>query len=165
MLEFDTQHQRRPILRKFLKFLTLGLFSLFVSQSIFAAEHGTAQEAEAMVKKAIAYIKSKGPDAAYAEFNNTKGSFTDRDLYIFVIDTNGKDLAHGANPKLIGKDFRTLRDVDNKAFIDDILSVAKSKGKGWVDYKWPNPSTKEIEMKSTYFEKAGDVVVACGIYK
>ena len=129
-----------------------------------AAEHGTAQEAEALVKKAINYIKSKGPEKAYAEFNS-KGNFTEKDLYIFVIDMNGKDLAHGANIKLVGKDFRTLRDVDNKAFIDDILAMAGSKGKGWVDYKWPNPLTKEIELKSTYFEKAGDVVVACGIYK
>lgn len=152
-------------MHKFIKFLALSLFSLFLNQSSLAAEHGTAQEAEAMVKKAIAYIKTKGSEKAYVEFNDTKGSFTDRDLYIFVIDMSGKDLAHGANIKLIGKDFRALRDVDNKAFIDEILSVAKSKGKGWVDYKWPNPSTKEIEMKSTYFEKAGEVVVACGIYK
>lgn len=152
-------------MRKFIQFLTLSLFSLFVSQTVLAAEHGTAQEAEAMVKKAIAYIKTKGPETAYAEFNNPKGSFIDRDLYIFVIDMNGKDLAHGANIKLLGKDFRALRDVDDKTFIVEILNIAKSKGKGWVDYKWPNPSTKEIEMKSTYFEKAGDVVVACGIYK
>ena len=148
-----------------IKFLTLALFSFFVTQGVMAADHGTAQEAEAMVKKAIAYIKSKGADAAYSEFNNPKGSFNDRDLYIFVLDLSGKTLAHGANPKLWGKNISTLRDVDNKAFIEELLATAKSKGKGWIDYKWPNPTTKAIELKSTYFEKSDDVVVGCGIYK
>ncbi|MBI1771251.1 MAG: cache domain-containing protein [Burkholderiales bacterium] len=152
-------------MRSFIKFLTLTLFSIFVSQNVFAADHGTAQEAEAMVKKAIAYIKSKGADAAYPEFNNPKGSFNDRDLYIFVLDMSGKTLAHGANPKLLGKNLSTLNDVDNKAFIEELLATAKSKGKGWIDYKWPNPTTKAIELKSTYFEKSDDVVVGCGIYK
>jgi len=49
-----------------------------------AEKRGTAAEAEALVKKAIAYMKSNGREAAFAEINNPKGKFTDRDLYIFV---------------------------------------------------------------------------------
>ena len=66
----------------------------------FAAEFGTPAEAEAMVKKAVAEIKANGKDKAFAEFNNPKGKFTDRDLYITVYDMNGKCLSHGANPKM-----------------------------------------------------------------
>lgn len=152
-------------MRHFFKFISLAFITLFLSQSVMAAEHGSAQEAEGLVKKAIAYIKAQGTEKAYAEFNNPKGSFADRDLYIWVAESSGKAVAHGANMRLVGKDLRTLRDVDNKAFIEEILSVANSKGKGWVDYKWPNPTTKAIEHKSTYFEKSGDLIVACGIYK
>ncbi|PXX38753.1 cache domain-containing protein [Undibacterium pigrum] len=152
-------------MRSFIKFLALMFFSVFVSHSVLAADHGTTQEAEAMVKKAIPYIKTKGNEAAYSEFNNATGSFIDRDMYIFVLDLNGKVLAHGANAKLIGKNLSTLKDVDEKPFIEELLAIAKSKGKGWIDYKWPNPTTKVIELKSTYFEKNGDVIVACGIYK
>lgn len=150
---------------KFIRLFVAVLSSLFLILPACAADHGTAQEAEAMVKKAISYMKTKGAEAAYPEFNNPKGSFSDRDLYIFVLDLSGKTLAHGSNPKLIGKNISTLRDVDNKAFIEEMLAVAKSKGQGWVDYKWPHPTTKAIEAKSTYFEKSGDVVVGCGIYK
>ncbi|HCE07957.1 MAG TPA: histidine kinase, partial [Oxalobacteraceae bacterium] len=39
------------------------------------------------------------------------------------------------------------------------------KGKGWVDYKWPNPATKILEAKSSYVERYEDVYVGCGIYK
>lgn len=52
----------------------LGLFMVGAAQ---AADNGTAAEAEAMVKKAVAYIKANGPDKAYDEFTNGK-SFKDR---------------------------------------------------------------------------------------
>ncbi|MBC3812450.1 cache domain-containing protein [Undibacterium aquatile] len=152
-------------MRAILKFFTFAFFSLFISQSVMAAEHGTQQEAEALVKKAIAYLKANGQEKALAEFNNPKGSFVDRDLYIWVTELNGKALAHGANARLVGKDLRSLRDVDNKAFVEEVLAGVATKGKGWVDYKWPNPTTKAIEQKSTYYEKAGDLVFACGVYK
>lgn len=153
------------MMRSIFKIFSLFFFSFILSTAATAAEHGTAQEAEAMVKKAIAYMKTNGQEKALAEFNNPKGSFVDRDLYVWVAENNGKAIAHGANQRLVGKDLRTLRDVDNKAFIEEIMTMANSKGKGWVDYKWPNPVTKAIEAKSTYFEKSGDLIFACGIYK
>ncbi|MGZ5102481.1 MAG: cache domain-containing protein, partial [Usitatibacter sp.] len=61
---------------------------------------GTAAEATAMVEKAITHIKKVGREKAYADINNPKGQFTDRDLYVVVYDLKGKVLAHGANPKM-----------------------------------------------------------------
>ena len=54
-----------------------------------ANDQGTAAEAEARDKKAVAYSKANGPEKAYEEFTNGK-SFKDRDLYIIVYDLNGK---------------------------------------------------------------------------
>ena len=88
-----------------------------------------------------------------------------RDLYITVYDLNGKCLAHGANFKMIGKDLIDLKDSDGKAFVKERMELAKTKGKGWQDYKFTNPVSKKIEPKSMYFEKLEDMVVACGIYK
>jgi signal transduction histidine kinase len=149
-----------------LKFLLLAA-SIFMFQSAAsaAAEKGTANEATALVKKAVDYMKANGKEKAFAEFNNPKGQFIDRDLYIFVFDLNGKTLAHGTNPKLLDKNLVDLKDADGKLFIKEFIDVANAKGKGWVDYKWPNPLTKAIEPKSTYIEKVGDVLVGCGIYK
>ncbi len=60
-----------------------------------AAEFATKEEAIAMVKKAVALINERGPDQAYAEFTTKSGRFHDRDLYITVLDLDGKLLAHG----------------------------------------------------------------------
>lgn len=148
------------------KAVILGLFFFALqSPAIAAGDKGNADEAVALVKKAIAYMKENGKEKTYAEISNTKGQFVDRDLYLFVSDFSGKNLAHGANPKLIGKDLIDLKDADGKLILKSFIEVANSKGKGWVDYKWPNPVTKAVEPKSTYIEKVGDVLFGCGIYK
>ena len=86
-------------------------------------------------------------------------------MYIFVFDMSGKTLAHGSNPKLLGKNMTDLKDADGKYFVRSFIEVANTKGKGWIDYKWINPVSKAIEQKSSYIEKVGDVLVGCGIYK
>jgi len=128
---------------------------------------GTAAEATAMVEKAIAYIKKNGREKAFAEFNNAQGQFTDRDLYVVVYDMKGKVLSHGANPKMIGKDVIDLRDVDGKYFVKERVEMM-SKGpnaKGWQDYKFMNPVSRQIEPKSMYLQRMDDMIVGCGIYK
>lgn len=148
------------------KFLLLATsMFLFQSSAIAASEKGTADDAKALVTKAVNYLHANGKEKAFAEFDNPKGQFIDRDLYIFVIDASGKMLAHGTNPRLIGKTLNDLKDPDGKFIIKELIQVANTKGKGWVDYKWPNPVSKAIEPKSTYIEKVGDVLIACGIYK
>lgn len=145
--------------------LSATAMSLLMAGAAHAAGQGTAAEAEAMVKKAVAYIKANGPEKAYEEFTNGK-SFKDRDLYIIVYDLNGKNLAQGANPKLVGKDLIGLKDPDGKPLIQMFVDLAKTKGKGWVEgYKFLNPMTQKIEGKAMYLERLGDTFVGCGIYK
>ncbi len=126
---------------------------------------GTPGEAVAMVKKATAFIKASGREKAFAEFNNPKGQFVDRDLYVTVYDMNGVCLAHGFNPKMVGKNMIDLKDPDGKAFIRERSELAKTRDQFWIDYKYINPTTKQIGKKSMYTEKVGDLLVSCGVYK
>jgi signal transduction histidine kinase len=128
---------------------------------------GTAAEATAMVDKAIAHIKKVGREKAFADFNTKTGAFVDRDLYVVVYDMKGKVLAHGANEKMIGKDLIDLRDNDGKYFVRERVDMM-TKGadaKGWQDYKFMNPVTRQIEPKSMYLRRHEDLIIGCGIYK
>lgn len=128
---------------------------------------GTRAEASAMVDKAIAFLKKNGRDKAFVEFNNPKGQFTDRDLYVVVYDMRGKVLSHGANAKMIDKDLIDLRDVDGKYFVRERVEMM-SKGPGatgWQDYKFMNPVSKAIEPKQMYLARHEDLIVGCGAYK
>jgi hypothetical protein len=138
---------------------------LLMAGPTLAADQGTAAEAEAMVKKAVAYIKANGPEKSYEEFINGKG-FKDRDLYVSVLDMTGKSLAHGANPKLVGKDISGIKDPDGKLLVQMFIDLAKTKGKGWTEtYKFRNPTTDKISDKTFYLERVGDTFVGVGIYK
>ena len=140
-------------------------FAPLASLARAAVGKGEPAEAEALVKKAVAYIKANGTDKAYAEITNGK-AFKDRDLYVIVYDLNGRNLAHGANPKLVGKELIGLKDPDGKPLIKMFVDLAKDKGKGWVEgYKFMNPVTEKIEGKAMYLERVGDTLVGCGIYK
>ena len=131
----------------------------------WAAEGATAKEAEAMVKKGVAYIKSNGKDKTYAEVINKHGPFTDRDLYLTIYRLDGTVMAHGANEKMVGRNLIDLKDIDGKEFLKERMELAKSKSNFWQDYKFTNPVSKKVEPKSMYCEREDDLVVCGGVYK
>lgn len=131
----------------------------------WAAENASAKEAEAMVKKGVAFIKANGKDKGYAEITNKQGQFKDRDLYLVVYGLDGKVWAHGANEKMVGRVLIDLKDVDGKEFVKERVELGKAKTSFWQDYKFTNPTTKKVEPKSMYCERLEETVVCGGIYK
>jgi cytochrome c len=151
-------------MRTLLRAVILSVLAMGFTMGASAAERATLDEAKAMVKKARAYIREVGPDKAFAEFSNPKGRFVDRELYVFVNDKSGVNLAHGANPRLIGKNLMELRDTDGIYMTKQFFVVA-GKGGGTVDYKFLNPATKAIEPKTAYVEMEGEYLVGSGIFR
>jgi cytochrome c len=125
----------------------------------------TAKEAEAMVRKGVAYIKANPRDKAMADITDKKGQFVDRELYLTVYKPDGTALAHGANEKFVGKNMIELRDADGKEHIRERMELAKTKSTFWQDFKFVNPVTKKMEPKQMYCEKANELIVCGGIYK
>jgi len=152
-------------MQKFLAGAAIGI-AMF-GQQARAADHGTAAEAVAMTKKAVAYIQKNGQEKAFAEFSNMSNkTFHDRDLYIFVYDAKGVARAHGSNPGMVGMNLISMRDRDGKYIIKEFIALTNGPaGKGWVAYKWPNPITDTVDNKVAYVEKAGNFIVGSGIYK
>jgi signal transduction histidine kinase len=131
-----------------------------------ASEFGTRDEAVAMVKRVQEKFRKDGPEATFkAITDQSTKEFHDRDLYPFVYDLTGLNVAHGARPALVGKNLISLKDQDGKHLIRDMITVTTTSGSGWIDYKWPNPITNKIEDKSSYVEKLGDYFVGVGVYR
>jgi cytochrome c len=140
------------------------LISQFLPLDAFAG--GTAAEAQALIDKAVQYYKENGKEKAIASINDPNGGFVRGDLYIFMLNYGGDTLAHGANPKLVGKNMNDLKDAGGKLFIQEFAKTVKSGG-GWVDYQWTNPETKKVHDKSTFVKgiDGTDLYLGCGIYK
>lgn len=133
----------------------------------YAAEKGKSSEkaeAKAMVEKAGAFVKENGKEKALAEFNKADGKFVKGSLYIFAYDLNGVLIAHPTS-KRVGENLLNEPDSRGKLFKKDIISTAKKKGKGWVDYFYLNPQSGKEEGKTTYLQRVGDMVLCCGVYK
>jgi hypothetical protein len=153
--------------------LTLTIVALMcfgVSTSGFAQQGqlGTAQEAKAMLEKAVAAIKADQA-VALAKFNKGEGGFRDRDLYPFCFRiSDGKGVATPA-AVLAGTDLRTLKDPNGKAFGLELYAAAQ-KPEGQVteigDYMFPKPGTTAPAVpKVSFVTRVGDLACGVGYYK
>ena len=129
-----------------------------------AATGATKDEAVAMVKQAVAEIKTAGPGKAYPEISNPSDPFVDRDLYIVVYGLDGMVLAHGANAKRIGTNQIADKDPDGKAFVKERVELAATHPSFWQTYKFMNPVTHEVEPKAMYCERLDQTAVCGGVY-
>lgn len=138
---------------------------VLTSGATYASDHATAKQAEAMVKKGVAYIKANGKEKGYAEITSKQGQFRDRDLYLVVYGLDGMVWAHGANEKMVGKNVIDLRDIDGKEFVKERVELGKTKESFWQNYKFTNPVDKKVEPKTMYCERLDETVVCGGFYK
>ncbi len=130
-----------------------------------AGDGAKKDDAVAMVKKAVAFIKEQGPEKAYEAFISKDARFVDRDLYVVVYQLDGKVLAHGSNAKFVGKDMIDAQDVDGKLFVKERVEMAGKQPSFWQDYKFVNPTSKKVEPKEMYCERLENSAVCAGVYK
>lgn len=125
-------------------------------------------KAQALVKEAVAFAKSNGKEALLKETNQGQGRFHVKggsELYIFIYDMTGTCLGIGFQGQLVGQNRYNAKDPDGKYFLQELLETARTKGSGWVDYKYTNPVTQKIEAKTSYVEFLDGWMVGCGVYK
>src|SRR3981081_2221626 len=99
-----------------------------------AADGAGKDDAVAMVKKAVTFIKEQGGEKAYPEITNKAGKFIDRDLYVVVYKLDGTVLAHGSNEKFVGKDLSDAQDVDGKLYVKERVELARQQAPLWPDH-------------------------------
>jgi Single Cache domain 2 len=133
---------------------------LTLSGNGFAQQLGTADEAKAMLLKAVAALKADR-DVTLGMINKGEGGFRDRDLYVFCVRmSDGKQLASGAVIPPIGTDQRTLKDSTGKAFGLE-LYAAGQKPEGEiteVSYMFPKPGTTAPPVsKVSFVTRVGDL--------
>ncbi|HYD56033.1 MAG TPA: methyl-accepting chemotaxis protein [Burkholderiales bacterium] len=121
--------------------------------------------AMALVARGIRHMHEAGETAAFDDFENREKSFINGDYYLWVCDLEGVVRCNGSNPKSRNQNHADLKDANGKLFIREVLRIAQERGKGWVDYYWRNPVSKQVEAKSTYFERTGNLIILCGIYR
>ena len=135
--------------------------------AIWGQTKGSAAEAMSLAARGLAHVQAVGLQKACEDFSAKDGRWMEGDLYVFVIRRDGLVMAHGANRGFVGKSMYELKDANGKEFVKEMAVIAKTRGSGWVDYLWPNPTTKKIEEKSSYVVAipGHDAFVLVGYYR
>ncbi|CAM5226699.1 Chemotaxis protein OS=Stutzerimonas stutzeri OX=316 GN=CXK95_06600 PE=4 SV=1 [Stutzerimonas stutzeri] len=125
----------------------------------------TAEQAQALLDKAVARLREVGGETAYRQFNERNGEFFVNDEYVFVIGLeDGKYRASGGSPNLVGVDVRAVNDAAGKPLFREMIELARKDGTGTVEYVWRNPVTNAVEHKRTLIQRVDDVLLGVGYY-
>ena len=143
---------------------------LTLSPAAFAQQPGqvgTADEAKAMLMKAVAAVKADQA-VALGMFNKGEGGFRDRDLYPFCFRVGDGKLLATPVSVTSGTDVRTLKDPTGKVYGPEFYAAAQ-KPEGQiteVSYMFPKPGTTAPAVaKVSFITKAGDLGCGVGYYK
>jgi hypothetical protein len=117
-----------------------------------AAQYGTAEEAKAMLGRAIAAVKQ-----ALDRFNKGDGGFKDRDLY--VLCANASDGIITAHPTRKGGQLKSF------PLGQQVMRTATAGKVSEVTYWWPRPGSAKPLEKHTFNTKVGDQICGVGYYK
>ena len=151
---------------KFLIALVVSSVVLLSSQG-FAAEKATTEECILKAHEAAAMINARGLEEAIKMIGDPHGPFVWKDSYVFLMDLNGKMLAHPMRPELTQHKHVLLQtDTTGKAIFVHFVNIARNPGQGWVDYMWPKPGKKSSSKKVTYIYKVPtkNLLVGAGVY-
>jgi len=148
--------------------IRLGLaLVLLLALTLTAAWARADDRADAvkMVQDAVAIYRAGGLEKTLDAINDPKGPFFKGQLYAFAFDESGTLLANASAVNKIGQNLLEVPDSKGKQFRKEMIKVAKKNGSGWVDYTLWNPLSNAEELKTSYVEMAGELIIGCGIYK
>lgn len=146
-----------------------GILALFLLPlQVASAQAPAMNKAENLVKRAIAYAQQNGIDKLIQQTNQANGIFhvgSGGELYLYIYDLQGMMKANGFKTDLVGHSRFDAKDTEGKFFVREFINTVKTSGKGWVDYKYPNPLDGKVEEKTAYIEGFQELIFCCGTYR
>ena len=139
-----------------------------LSPAAFAQQtRGTADEAKAMLIKAIAAVKADKAKALHM-FNKGEGGFRDRDLYVFCVNASDGTIVAVGNPKLreaLGTDIRAAQNSTGEAFgVEIYAAMQKPEGQiTEVSYMMPKPGVDDTPLAKVGLITRADNDLGCGV--
>jgi len=121
-----------------------------------AADFGTAEEAKAMLARAVSAMK-KDEGQALAMFNNGGSGFKDRDLY--VLCANASDGTITASPHNNGSKLTAFPPGQK------VMQTATEGKVREITYWWPRPGSIKPLKKHTFYTKVGAQICGVGYWE
>jgi Cache domain len=147
-------------MQRFSRSTSTGL--LAIGASALATQYGTAEEARAMLDKAVTAVKTD-KTKALDMFNKEEGGFKDRDLYVFC--ANASDGIVTAHPTMKGEQLKDIKGKKGFPHGQEMMQKAAEEKVSEVTYWWPRPGSDKPIEKTSFYTKVGDQICGVGYYK
>jgi len=89
-------------------------------------------------------------DAQRAALSAVKAMRYDGTEYFWINDLHPTMLMHPTKPEMNGTDLTSYRDPTGKAHFVEMANIARTKGAGFLSYKWTRPGQKDAQPKLSY---------------
>jgi methyl-accepting chemotaxis protein len=138
--------------------------TLVESVAMFQLQQGSPEEAVALVERAAAHRQRSSKESFLRDLTDPVNGFYDRDMYVFVLDQQGRYLAFGGNASKVGSRVQDVPGIDGAGLLQTIQTQADYEP-GWVEYDITNPSTGRVQSKMSYVQSLDGLSLGCGVYK
>ncbi|AZC30974.1 Methyl-accepting chemotaxis sensor/transducer protein [Pseudomonas chlororaphis subsp. piscium] len=157
-----------------LMLMTLGMLMLKqIHDDLYQAKAQKTQHVVQTANGVLAYfqgLESAGSlDRATAQkqaLSAIRGLRYDQSDYFWINDLTPVMVMHPTNPKLDGQNLSAIRDPDGFAVFNEMVAIAKAKGAGMVNYRWPKPGASEPVQKTSYVQlfQPWGWIIGSGVY-
>ena len=165
-LDEITQHNAQMVEHAVEQSLALQGRASTLSSAVatFRLQQGTADEATALVERAVVLRRSTSGQHFLQTLTDTQQPYHDRDMYVFVLDSAGTYRAFGGNAAKIGTRVQDIPGIAGDQLVHDIIAQAE-RGPGWVEYDITNPATGTVQTKMSFVQRVDELYLGCGVYK
>jgi hypothetical protein len=151
-----------------LKLVIAAVSAAVIAPAAFAQQTGgTADEAKAMLMRAIAAVKAD-KTKALDMFNKGEGGFRDRDLYVFCGNASDGAIVATGNPNLkqaLGTDMRAAQNSTGERFGAEMYAaIQKPEGEiTEVTFMSPRPGADDTIGAKVVLVARADADIGCGV--
>ncbi len=152
----------------YLKSVTIGDKTYIIGSGYYP--HSKRDAVINLVKSAVSLFnttvkENRSKDEVLSLLSWPLGKFVFGDLYVYALDFNGMQFAHGELPGLIGISAWDYQDADGRYINREIIKKLKDVGSGGISIEYKSKNA----LKWTYAEKVVDgegkeYFIACGYY-
>lgn len=130
----------------------LSVFS-FINTGL-AKEKASHEDVFELIVNAVTVLDALGAEGLEA-FNNPKGEFVRKDVFVFIIDSDEKKIVAHPKKKRIGADISNNMDKNpdpskRKKHNLEMIEKANNPMGGWVEYWWPKLGEEKPSRKISF---------------
>lgn len=128
------------------------VLAMLVFGTAYSVWAGVDEDVKTLALKGASHVQEVGKEKGSADLMSPNSEFRKGHLFLTMSDYSGMLLANPAFPGLVGQNHWNIKDPNGKYFIREGITIAKTKGSGWLEYTFTDPDTKKLGQRKAWIQ-------------